>query len=253
MTRSRWSDVAAVVLAIPVIGGLGFVFRAQHTHTIAAAPPAASLDRPQPPLNTHQSVLFVGDSYTAGTGVAEMSYGCMAAFKMGLLCRLSAGPGTGYISGGVANRFVVNEYIGPSKSFDERLPGLAAKYNPDIVILDGGRNDLFASTDSVFNSMSTTIAEVRRTWPQATIVLIRPRFLSRPGDDLGFDDDFIARLKQQPAAQDMVVIDPIGSLSSIDTSSLLASDGIHPNKRGELALASALVASLRDQGVRSKS
>ena len=71
-------------------------------------------------------------------------------------------------------------------------------YKPDVVILDGGRNDVFAPREVVFDAMSWTIEDVRRNWPAARIVFIRPRFLARPDDDLGFDDEFIARLLAEP-------------------------------------------------------
>jgi lysophospholipase L1-like esterase len=167
---------------------------------------------------------------------------------MGWLCRLGTGPGTGYISGGPGNRFVVNEYVGQSTAFAERLPKLAAKYDPAIVFLDGGRNDLFASRSAELVAMSSTIADVHQTWPAATIVFIRPRFLGRP-DDLGYDDDFIAALQADPRAHDVVVIDPFNTLNATDTSGLLSQDGIHPNERGELALSAALLDSLREHGI----
>jgi lysophospholipase L1-like esterase len=244
MSRTRWFDIAAIALTLAVIAGLGFVLRPQETPTIMVAPSTARVDRPQPTAATRPSVLFIGDSYTAGSGLAEMSYGCMAAVRMGWLCDLSAVPGTGYISGGPANRFIVDRYLGPSTSFAERIPGLAEKYQPDVVILDGGRNDLFPPRDDVFKAMSATIGEVRRAWPKATIVFIRPRLLARPDDDLGFDGDFIARLLAEPAARGMVVLDPIGSFRGTDTSALLSTDQTHPNPQGEWDLASALVDSL---------
>jgi lysophospholipase L1-like esterase len=247
MSRIRWFDLAAIVLSIAVLAGLGFALRQQHTPTITVAPSTAHVDRPQPPARTRPSALIIGDSYSSGSGLAEMSYGCMAAVKMGWLCHLSGQPGTGYISGGEANRFDI-EYMGPSTSFDERLPRLAAMYEPDIVILDGGRNDLFPPPDAVFDVMSATIADVRQTWPRARIVFIRPRVLARPDDNLGFDDEFIARLQAEPTAQDLVVIDPIRRFTATDTSTLLSNDGTHPNQQGAQALSSALVDSLRERG-----
>src|SRR5262249_55501936 len=188
-------------------------------------PSAAQVDRPRPTASTLPSVLFIGDSYSAGNGLAEMSYGCMAAVRMGWLCDLSALPGTGYISGGPANRFIVDPYLGPSTSFAERIPNLAEKYQPDLVILDGGRNDVFAPRDDVFKAMSAAIDEVRRAWPRAAIVLVRPRLLARPADDLGFDDDFFDRLQARHAADGMVVVDPISQLADIDRSRMLRADG----------------------------
>lgn len=248
MSRTRWFDVAAIALTVAFIVGLGFVLHARETATIAVAPSTANVDRPQPPAAQRPSVLFIGDSYTAGRGVSEMSYGCMAAVRMGWLCKLSAVPGTGYISGGPANRSIVNPYIGESTSFAERIPKLAAKYQPDIVVLDGGRNDLFPPREDVFKAMSATIEEVRRAWPTATIVFIRPRFLAKPDNDLGFNDDFIARLQAEPAAKGMVVIDPISGFTGSNTSGMLSKDGIHPNQQGELDLTSALVDSLVSYG-----
>lgn len=247
MSRTRWFDFAAIALTVAVIVGLGFVVHPRQTAAVAVAPSAASVDRPQPAVQ-RPSVLFIGDSYTGGHGVPEMSYACMAAVRMGWLCKLSAVPGTGYISGGPANRSVVNPYIGLSTSFVERIPTLAAKYQPDIVVLDGGRNDLFPPRADVFKAMSATIEQVRRAWPNATIVFIRPRFLADPGDDLGFDDNFMARLLATPAARGMAVLDPIQGFTGSDTSGMLSRDGIHPNPRGELALTSALVDSMVSHG-----
>jgi len=252
MSRTRWFDIAAIALTVAVIAGLGFVLRPQETPTIIVAPSTAHVDRPQPPAATRPSVLIIGDSYTGGSGLPEMSYGCMAAVRMGWLCNLSAVPGTGYISGGPANRFVVNPYLGPSTSFAERIPHLAAIYQPDIVVLDGGRNDLFPPRDDVFKAMSATIGDVRRAWPTAAIVFVRPRFLARPDDDLGFDDEFIARLLAEPAAEGMVVLDPISWFTGTDTSGMLSHDGIHPNQQGELHLTSALVDSLVSHGFAKK-
>src|ERR1700739_1722884 len=182
MSMRRYFDLAAIAVTIAVLVGLGFVSRPHPTPMTAVDPPAARVDRPQPTASPLPSVLFIGDSYTAGNGLAEMSYGCMAAVRMGWLCKLSAVPGTGYIGGGPANRFIVDPYLGPSTSFAERTPNLAEKYQPDFVILDGGRNDHLAPRDDVFTAMSAAIAEVHRAWPRAAIILVRPRFLATPAD-----------------------------------------------------------------------
>jgi lysophospholipase L1-like esterase len=245
MSKTGWVDVAAVALAVAVLAGLGFVFRPVDTPTVRVSPSSVHVDRAQPSADPRPSVLFIGDSYTAGNGLPEMSYGCMAAARMGWVCDLSAMPGTGYISGGPANRFVVNQYAGTSKSFAERIPQLAQKYSPDVVILDGGRDDTFPPTEYVFKAMVATIEEARSAWPQATIVFIRPRFLGKPNDDLGFDDAFMARLQEEAGAAEVVLVDPIKTtFSDSNTLNMLKKDGIHPNTLGEQELASALLSSL---------
>ncbi|SDE15690.1 SGNH/GDSL hydrolase family protein [Rhodococcus tukisamuensis] len=256
MTRRRWPDVALIALAAAVLIGLAVVVAspdtATPTPTPAAAPVTGQIDRPHPDPGAPPTVLFIGDSYTGGSGpLAEMSYACLAAARMRWHCDLSAVPGTGYISGGPPNRFVVNEYTGDSTSFSERVPKLAAGYQPDIVVLDGGRNDLFAPGEDVFKAMAFTIGEARRAWPAAKMVFLRPRLLSSPRDDLGFDDGFMARLESDPAADGVLFLDPIADapFADGDTSALLASDGKHPDPRGDAELGTALVASLIAHGV----
>ncbi|MCK8672781.1 SGNH/GDSL hydrolase family protein [Rhodococcus sp. NPDC003382] len=214
--------------------------------TVTTDATAASTDvtRQQVAEYNRPSALFIGDSYTAGNGLAEMSYACTTAVEMGWLCNLSAVPGTGYISGGPANRFVVDEYSGRSTSFTERIPRLATVHDPDVVVLDGGRNDLFPPSEDVYREMVATIEDVRRTWPEAAVVFVRPRFLTDPADDLGFDDAFIARLATEPAAQDVLFVDPIASMIDRDTSRLLAEDRRHPNALGSQAIGAALTESL---------
>lgn len=249
MTRTQRFDAAAVVLTLAIIAGLTFALRPQATETAAVAPSANTIARPQAMVATHPSVLFIGDSYTAGNGLPELSYGCLAAVRMRWVCDLAAMTGTGYISGGPANRFVVDQYTGPSTSFIERIPKLAQKYQPQIVVLDGGRNDLFPPRGDVFKAMAATIKEARRAWPKAAIVFIRPRYLAHPTDDLGFDDSFFANLRAQPGVADVVILDPITWFADSDTANLLRPDGTHPNQQGEQALASALVRSLTGWGV----
>jgi hypothetical protein len=248
MKMIRWLDGAAIALSILVVAGLGFALRPQHTPTRTTDPASAQVDRPAPPALNAPSALFVTDSYAAGIGLAETYYGCRAAVRMGWLCDLSAEPGTGYVSGGSANRFPLGEDEGLSTAFIERLPKLRRTTHPDIVVFDGGRNDNFVPKDAEFEAMSATLTQARRIWPAAKIVFIRPRLLSSPADDLGFDDDFIAGLQAQPDT-DIVVVDPIGRFADTDTSGMLANNGSTPNQRGELALSGALFDSLSDSGL----
>jgi lysophospholipase L1-like esterase len=243
MTRTRWFDIAAIAIATAIAVGVAGVSCSSGVAGSVAAPSAVPKEPSPTDADARPLVLFIGDSYTEGRGSAEMSYGCRAVAQMDLLCAISATGGTGYISGGPANRWV-DQYTGKSLSFSERIPRLAAKYDPAVVVLDGGRNDEFPPRKDVLAAMVSTVAEVRRTWPDAQIVFIRPRFLASPGDDLGFDDDFMAQVESDPAAHGVIFIDPISTFVGTDTSGLLTLDGIHPNRDGEQRLAKALFDSL---------
>lgn len=227
------------VTAAPIWGSTGI------TSPAVAPPSTADLAGTAPP-----TALFIGDSYTSGTDLAENSYACRAAARMGWTCALSGIPGTGYISGGPPNRFVVNEYIGETTSFSERIPELDARYDPDYVVLDGGRNDGFAPAEDVYEAMVHTLGEVRRTWPEATIVFVRPRTLADPSGNIGFDDASMARLRDEPAAEGVLFVDPIhDGFAGTETSPILLEDGLHPNSRGDRELSAALVSALQSLGL----
>ncbi|MGW4241286.1 SGNH/GDSL hydrolase family protein [Nocardia sp. NPDC004722] len=243
MTRLRAADLAAALLALAIVAGLVFALRAVPTGHGESTP--ARLAAPEQP---GPAALFIGDSYTGASMLAEMSYACQAAVRLHWVCDLAAMPGTGYISGGQANRFHM-DYLGDSTSFDERVRQLARTAAPNVVVLDGGRNDKFAPPDDVYKALRGTVYDARNAWPAAKIVLVRPRFLKSPADDLGFDDEFFDRLTQESAMDGVTVIDPIASLADTDTTALLGTDGMHPNAAGNLRLADALVDSLTTQGL----
>lgn len=242
MTRRRWFDLGAIALAVAISVSLAVAASSGGAAGSVATPPSArqlhQSAKDAPPLT-----LFIGDSYTAGESSAEMSYGCRAVAQVGSLCAVAAMAGTGFVSGGPANRWV-NPYLGESTSFSERIPHLAAQYDPAVVVLDGGRNDVFAPPAFVYTEMVRTIEAVRRTWPSAQIIFVRPRFLAKPDDDLGFSDRFMEKLQSDPASQGVTFVDPISSFTDTDTSGLLGPDGIHPNHQGYQLLTLAFLKAL---------
>lgn len=237
------ADRAAVVVAAVSLVLLALALRSQPT--ASRDTPADSIERPTPVVIDRPTALIIGDSYTSGSGLAETSYGCRAAARMGWLCVQASEPGTGYISGGPANRFTVDKTTGrQTTSFGERIPGLGNAYRPDVVILDGGRSDAFAVRDQRFDVMRSTLWQVHATWPEARVVLVRPRLLGKPDDDLGFDDGFIAALRDSSGVDGLIVVDPVLPLRDSDTAALLAADGRDPNPRGEQVLGDALAGAL---------
>lgn len=248
----RRQNLTLLALAVPVFIGTAVVVAPEVSAPATAPSPDHAVEHRMAGTSSPPVVLFLGDSYTAGPGpgLAELSYGCLAAAQLHRLCALSAVVGTGYISGGPANRFPLDAGGGPSTSLAERIPTLAAQYAPDVVVLDGGRNDLFPPTDDVRKAMIHTITEARRAWPHATLVVLRPRYLAHPDDDLGFDDAFMAGLEADPAMSGVLFLDPIAeTFSGKDTTALLGPDGKHPNTDGVRQLADGLAAALRARGI----
>ncbi|SEL12376.1 SGNH/GDSL hydrolase family protein [Rhodococcus maanshanensis] len=249
MRKVRWCDVALLAFAAVTLIGLAAVARPSAGESSAVPQPTMTVQRPSTDPQAPPAALFIGDSYTQGSESEELTYACQAAAQAGWQCAVAAFPGTGYISGGPANRFDF-EYLGESDSFVERIQKLGSVYRPDIVVLDGGRNDGFPPADDVYKAMVSTIGEARRIWPEAEIVFIRPRFLADPRGDAGFGDDFMRRLESDPAAAGVRFVDPIAGapFAGGDTSGLLAADGVHPNLAGDRQISAALAAALVASG-----
>ena len=249
LRRPRHPDVIVVVAAVAAAGALGFALRPQHTPTVTVAPASAEIQRPVLPQTKLLTALVISDSYTSGSGLPETSYACRAVTQMGWLCQLAAEPGTGYISGGDANRFPLDQGRGQSSSFGERVTALSRYYSPDIVIFDGGRDDTFAPPVARFQVTVSAIWQAHQTWPKARIVFVKPRFLATPDDDLGVNDDIVDLLRQATEVKDLVVIDPIIRFKDTDTKGMISPDGTNPNREGEEALAAALVEEFSQNGM----
>jgi hypothetical protein len=246
----RRPDLALILAAALAVTGLGVALLPRITPTVATSAASEGVSRPalsQPPARP--VALVISDSYTSGDGLAETSYACQAATKMGWLCKLAAEPGTGYISGGTANRFPIDQGSGKSTSFGERIPILGRMYKPDIVILDGGRNDAFAPPEDRIKVAGSTIWQAKQTWPNARIIYVRPRFLAKPDDDLGTGGDIEDELKEASGVKDLVVVDPVLSFKDTDTKPLVAGDGTNPSVAGERAMGSALTKALETSGI----
>jgi hypothetical protein len=248
-------DVAMAIAGLAVAAGLALALWPRPTPTAVTSPSAAAVDRPALSVAGRPVAVYIGDGYTSGSGLAETSYGCLAATRMGWLCKAASEAETGYISGGPANRFAREDGFGQSTSFDERIARMADRYDPDVVILDGGRDDVFAEPKERFEATVRTIAQARRTWPDARIVFVAPRFLDKPRDDLGIDDEVIDLIRESSGVKNLVVVDPIAGFDKTDTAALIARDGTDPvqaapNQEGERALGAALAAAMSREGLR---
>lgn len=249
--RRGWrGDAAMLFFCITSVAGLCLALWPRPTPTLTVPPSAAGVTRPAPLGPDRPVAFYIGDGYTSGSGLAETSYGCVAATTLGWLCKAASEPETGYLSGGPANRFDLKDGAGASTSFGERISRVADAYDPDVVILDGGRNDVFAKPEARFEATVRTIAQVRQTWPDARIVFVAPRFLDKPKDNLGIDKEVIDLIRETSGVKDLVVVDPIAGFDKTDTAGLVARDGVKPNRAGEQALGAALAAALSKEGLR---
>lgn len=250
LVRFRSADAALALTAVIAVGGLGFALWPRPTSVAAVDPAGVRIERPALESVAQPTAVIISDSYTAGSGLSETSYGCAAVTRMGWLCKTASEKETGYISGGPDNRIEREDGSRTSTSFGERISQAATIYDPDVVILDGGREDVTAEPRARFEATVRTIALAHRTWPDARIVFVAPRFLDKPADDLGIDDKVIDLIREISGVRNLVVVDPIKRFEKTDTAPLLSRDGTSPNQAGERVLGDALADELSRQAIR---
>jgi lysophospholipase L1-like esterase len=192
------------------------------------------------------AALFVGDSYTAGSGTAgpRLGYACLAAEQMDWICNLDAQSGTGYINDGSLNSVAF-------RPFAQRLGDDAKRFRADVVIVDGGRNDVSPDLDGVAAAAADYLRAVRSQWPQARLVVVVPYFLSSTPQSFPFAERLGARLREIVQPLGGIVIDPMASgwVPAPDVAALLSPDGIHPNADGHRYLAEHFSGALREAGM----
>lgn len=251
----RRADVFLAVAGVTASAGIGFALWPRPTPVVTVDPASVRIDRPMVPTAGQPTALIISDGYTAGSGLAETSYGCAGSTSLGWLCKAQSEAGTGYVSGGPADRFELDDGSGMSTSFGERISRVAGIYDPDVVILDGGREDVSAEPQARFEATVRTIAQAHQAWPDARIVFVAPRFLDRPDDDLGIDGEVIDLIREASGVQDLAVVDPIAGFEGTDTAPLISRVGTDPeqsgpNRAGERALGAALAGALSRVGIR---
>ncbi|MGH8120470.1 MAG: arylesterase [Gammaproteobacteria bacterium] len=175
-----------------------------------------------PPLASHDVILAFGDSLTNGTGArAEESYPAV-------LEQLSG-------------RKVINEGI-PGEISEEglsRLPGLLEEYNPRLVILCHGGNDMLRQMD--LHRMEANLRGMIRLAQDQNIPVVLLG-VPKPGLFLSSADIY----KTIAASTGVVFIEDL--VPEVLGDRALKSDTIHPNKEGYRVIADNIYEVLQEAG-----
>lgn len=223
-----------------------------------------SLQIPAIRKDTGTAALFVGDSYTMGPyALSDLGYACLTAANMRWQCNLGNQAASGYIAGGEGQRLpsVVGAPVASSTSINERFAHLRELYEADIVVLDGGRNDLRFGVFYLRNMLMYSVQRAIEAWPNARIVVILPWLISDPkllipDTDITFNSYLTDELRKDPQFDAVTIIDPaaLGWFQGADaglTQPDADADGIHPNFAGHRKVAEYLTAALQQNGFES--
>lgn len=191
------------------------------------------------------SVLFVGDSFTAGAGAPPgQAYPELIANRSNWDLHVDAEGATGFIHDGQGTG------NGQTSRLIDRLAEDGRKFpTVDVVIVDAGRNDLDRPADQISLAMSDYLTAVTRQWPTAKIVAILPSYV-RPG---GYDAYSLLRqaLTHDMTAVDGTLVDPVaeGWYTNVDVTAMVIDDKVHPNELGNAYIADRLATSLRSKDI----
>ena len=167
-------------------------------------------------------VLAFGDSLTAGNGVTQInSYPDVISQKTGLKV----------INAGLPGEITAAGVL--------RLPGLLQRYNPDMVIICHGGNDILRrmSLQKVEANLSEMVSTVKECGADVVLVAV-PQF-----SVWGKVPDFYARVAHNfniPLQADM--------LSDLERNPQMKSDAVHLNVAGYRKLAEAIICLLSEAG-----
>ena len=239
----KLGNIGLIVLAL--LTGLAVFYavsqdssaRQQASEAVAKAP--APTPAPTKPPRT--VALWVGDSFTEGTGAegSNYAYPHLTSVKMGWVEAMDAQGGTGFINDGKKN-------VPSNKPVPERFGRFTG--TPNYVIIDAGRNDGGADFNTqTAPAVRAYLDKVKAKWPEAKIVLIVPSFITSSNPFKNFMDLYA----EEAARVGAVVIDPLaeGWINREAMAEMVYKDGIHPNKAGHVYIAEHLAERLKALGI----
>jgi lysophospholipase L1-like esterase len=194
-----------------------------------------------PAPSSSRVAVFLGDSYSAGTGASSSRtrWTSVVSTARGWLEANLARGGTGYVK--------TSSTSGCGLTYCPTFLEMAADAvaaAPDVVVVAGGRNDLLlASTNpaAVHQAVLDTFARLRQGLPTTTIYAVTPMWdSSTPPAVL---QDLRTWVIEAAAAQGATLVDGADGWL-LGHPEWISADGVHPNDAGHAQLAQHVLAAL---------
>ncbi|WP_106397328.1 SGNH/GDSL hydrolase family protein [Actinocorallia populi] len=221
--------------------------------TGCSASPAAGPESPPATSSTPQTqrapvVMFLGDSYTAGTGKVspERTYAGDLARKLGWQAIIGGWPGTGFLARGRVGKDF-------TRLFADQLAWRPA---PDLVIVAGGHND--ANRKHPLNGLNDAVWQlvngIKERWPGVPLVLVGPMWGGTPTKPALAVRDVMRTVAGQlqvpfvdPLAEKWITGDVSRGTGNADL--YIRRDEVHPNETGNAYFADKMLAALTRLGM----
>lgn len=225
-----------IVVLIAVMAATLVVLAMQHVNSSRAD--AGATPHPIPTFTSGVSertrVAVIGDSYTACSdmgGCGQSNYTRKLARDLQLDLQTFAVGGTGYVNNS-----------GGKTTFGDRV-GDVVKFKPDVVIVEGGRNDA-ALLQQLPAAASETLGRIKSQIPAAKLVVVGPIRTESSIAGESFAHDAVIAAAQSVGAD--VIVDPVadGWFAGGDAK-YIGADKTHPTDAGHAYMAERLESSLK--------
>lgn len=221
---------AIIIVLVAIMAVMLVILAMQHVSSTRVS--ANAVAGPVPTFTSQPAakrVAIIGDSYTACSamgGCGTANYTRKIAPALGWSIKTFAVGGTGYTNSS-----------GGKTTFGERVDDVIAA-KPDIVVVEGGRNDLNA-IDRLPAATTDTLTRLKSSLPDAKLIVIGPIGTASSPETESTARDIIAAAATGVGAD--LFIDPIadGWFTGADAK-YIGVDGLHPTDDGHNYMADKL-------------
>lgn len=237
--------IGVFLLAVIVLGGTGWAWANYDAEVKTAADRSSAMESPVANIEpqTAPVALFIGDSYTQGTGASDPlnSWAKVASQYLGWSMRNVAAGGTGYVTSLEGDIATVGCAQDVCPDYAQQLEDAAKRYDPDVVVIAGGRNDL--AKQGIEAAAASLFKRAQALFPDAEIVVVSPVWDDdQPPGDYPALVAAVEGAASEAGVQFVDVGEPL-----VGEMDLLAADGVHPNDAGHEALAEAFAEAYQGQ------
>jgi GDSL-like Lipase/Acylhydrolase family len=238
--RRRILLVATVVVVAGVAVSLAATqlnHSSAHHSVVAAAKLLHSSTRTSAAALPDHDVLFVGASYTAGLGAYPQTdgYAYVIGREPGWRAQVDGVSGTGFLNPGPRG----------DQTFAERIAHLPNHPRPELVVFQGGRNDVNYPSAQLRSAAIETAALTRKRYAGAQVVFLGPipAHVPAPADQLAVAET----LRSAAASCKAIFVDPIeqGWITPGNEKGYTGRVPAHPDNNGYAYIAQRLLSDLQ--------
>lgn len=231
---AQWWAIGLVAVVVAVTGGLVAAALTPKAPPVTAGTMAGTNDYSSyfEPVDDASRAIFVGDSYSAGTGASEPGrrWTSIVATERGWEERNEALGGTGYL--------VTATVEGCGLEFCPNYREVLQQMNttaPDVLFIAGGQNDFAAwreDRQAVTDAVWQTYREARTLFPDTRIVAVGPSVIGDVSEEVIGLDAEVQAAAAEVGAEYISLISPDVLSPAMDVG-----DGGHVNDEGHRAIA----------------